>query len=100
MNKLVYQVGVLVLVDVNLVPCALPVRGKDDDGLGLDLLCDFPANLLQDRVGGVLCVILDGGLPGDGLVSVGCRALTGEATYASVAEEVDGRFGHWGGGRR
>lgn len=77
LNKLVYQVGVLVLVDVNLVPCALPVRGKHDDGLGLDLLCDFPANLLQDRVGGVLCVILDGGLPGNGLVSVGAGRADG-----------------------
>lgn len=38
------------------------MRGEDDDCLGFDLLDDFFADGLQDRVDGVFGVVLDVGL--------------------------------------
>lgn len=57
---LVDEVGVLGHVDVDSILGTHPVR-REDDGLGLDLLGDFAADLLEDRVDGVLGV-LDVGL--------------------------------------
>jgi hypothetical protein len=62
-NILVDEVGVLGVVEVNLIGLVgLPVGGKDDYGLGLDLLGDLLADGLEDRVDGVGCVVLDVGL--------------------------------------
>jgi hypothetical protein len=60
---LVDEVGVLGVVEVDLVGLVgLPVGGKDDYGLGLDLLGDLLADGLEDRVDGVGGVVLDIGL--------------------------------------
>lgn len=63
MNTLVDEVGVLGVVEVDLVGLVgLPVGGKDNYGLGLDLLRDLLANCLEDGVDRMCGVVLDIGL--------------------------------------
>lgn len=56
----------IAVVEVDLGGGGLPVRGENDDGLGLDFLNDFLADGLEDGVDGVFGVVLDVGL-GEGV---------------------------------
>lgn len=56
---LVDEVGVLGIVEVDLVWFSLPVSREDYHSLGLHFLCDLLADPLEDRVDGMLLVVLD-----------------------------------------
>ena len=79
-NILIDEVGVLGVVEVNLIGLVgLPVGGKDDYGLGLDLLGDLLADCLEDGVDGVGGVVLDIGL---GCVSWECMRISRNGVLA------------------
>lgn len=62
MNILVDEVGVLGVVEVDLVGLGLPVGREDYDGRGLDLLGNLLADGLENGIDGVCGVVLDVGL--------------------------------------
>lgn len=91
-HVLVYEVGVLLLVDVYRVLIGHPVRRKYHDGCRLHLLRDFSPNLLKDGIHRVGGVILNAWLCA---ASAGCPKTLPSATVAhpSMTEEVDGHLG-------
>ena len=108
--KVVDEVGEDRVVEVDLVGRGgLPVGGEDHDGFGFDLLGDFLADALEDRVDRVGGVVLDvrlggrnfvlvrpggGGLLGGGVMKK--RGNKKPKTYAAVRKEVNWCSGHDG----
>jgi hypothetical protein len=58
-NPLVDQIGLLGVVELDLIGLGLPVGREHHDSLGFDLLSDLLADRLQDGVDGVGLVVLD-----------------------------------------
>lgn len=54
--EIINDIHLLANIDLNLVRAALPVRRKDNDGLGLDLCGDLVSNAGQLGVGRMLCI--------------------------------------------